>query len=97
MSRSALQSLPNVSAAIERMLIRIGVDQPAQLRNADADDLYARLCEVDGQRHDPCVLDTLSAAVDFANGAPARPWWYYSRLRKAADVSGTAHTSTGGR
>ena len=36
---------------------------------------------MDGQRHDPCLLDTFNAAVDFANGGPARPWWEYSRER----------------
>lgn len=32
---------------------------------------------------DPCVLDTFIAAVDFMHGAPARPWWYYTKERKA--------------
>ncbi len=35
-------------------------------------------------RHDPCLLDTFHAAVDVADGRPARPWWEYSRERKAA-------------
>ena len=40
---------------------------------------------MDGQRHDPCLLDTFVAAVDYANGAPARPWWEYSRERLARE------------
>jgi len=66
------------------MLMRIGIERPEQLRGEDADRLYARVCDAEGQRLDPCLLDTLTAIVDYADGAPARPWWYYSRIRKAA-------------
>ena len=41
-----------------------------------------QLCALDGARHDPCVLDTFSAVVAFANGEPAQPWWIFSRRRK---------------
>jgi hypothetical protein len=93
MSESELRILPNVGPAISRMLQRVGIEHADQLQGADANELYARLCEVDGQRHDPCVLDTFTAVVDFANGAPARPWWYYSRLRKADAESGVRRSS----
>lgn len=42
-----------------------------------------RLCALEGHRLDPCLLDTFVAAVDYAGDAPARPWWEYSRERKA--------------
>jgi hypothetical protein len=83
MSENDLRKLPNVGPALARMLIRLGVEQPEDLRGSDPGQLFHRLCEVDGHRHDPCVLDTLTAIVDYANGAPARPWWFYSRQRKA--------------
>ena len=87
MTEIELQKLPNVGPAVARMLIRIGVETADDLRGKDPDALYGALCEVDGVRHDPCVLDTLTAAVDFANGAPARPWWFYSRERKAREAA----------
>ena len=40
---------------------------------------------------DPSLLDTFVAAVDHANGAPARPWWEYSRERLARE---SAHGGT---
>jgi hypothetical protein len=83
MSENDLRALPNIGPAIARMLMRLGIERPADLRGQTADQLYRRLCDMDGRRHDPCLLDTLVAAVDHANGAPPRPWWYYSRLRKA--------------
>ena len=81
---SALTSIPNVGPAIARKLQRLGVQEPADLRVQDADELFERLCALDGRRHDPCLLDTFHAAVDVADGKPARPWWEYSRERKAA-------------
>jgi hypothetical protein len=72
-----------------RMLIRLGLERAEDLRGQDPAELYRRLYEIDGRRHDPCVLDTLTAVVDFAAGAPARPWWVYSRRRKAGETSGS--------
>ncbi len=83
MSESDLRALPNIGPAMARMLIRIGVEQRDDLRGQHPEKLFHRLCAVDGRRHDPCVLDTFTAVIDFANGAPARPWWEYSRQRKS--------------
>jgi pathogenicity locus Cdd1 protein len=84
MSERELQQLPNVGPAIAKMLLRLGIERPDDLRGQDAEQLFGRLSAIDGRRQDPCVLDTFSAAVDFANGEPAQPWWFYSRRRKAA-------------
>jgi hypothetical protein len=84
MSERELQSLPNVGPAVARLLNRLGLERAADLRGRDPAELFTRLCALDGRRHDPCLLDTLTAVVDFANGGLARPWWYYSRRRKAA-------------
>ena len=83
MSEIDLQALPNVGPAIAGKLIQLGIEQPTDLRGRDAEQLFQRLCELDGRRHDPCLLDTFVAIVAHANGAPPRPWWYYSRQRKA--------------
>jgi hypothetical protein len=83
MSEYELRQLPNIGPALARMLTRLGIERAEDLVGRDPGRLYHRLCELDGRRLDPCVLDTLTAVVDYANGAPARPWWYYSRQRKA--------------
>jgi hypothetical protein len=83
MSTNELQALPNVGPEIAHKLMRLGVERAADLQGQDAERLFQRLCELDGRRHDPCLLDTFTAVVDYANGAPARPWWFYSRQRKA--------------
>jgi hypothetical protein len=83
-SEHDLRGLPNIGRAMARMLTRIGIESAGDLRGQDPELLFDRLCDDHQQRLDPCVLDTLTAVVDYANGAPARPWWYYSRLRKAS-------------
>jgi hypothetical protein len=90
MSEQELRALPNIGPAIATKLMRLGIERPDDLRGKDPEALFRRLCDLDGTRHDPCLLDTFVAAVDRANGAPARPWWYYSRLRK----SGASATAT---
>ncbi|MGZ5131399.1 MAG: helix-hairpin-helix domain-containing protein [Caldimonas sp.] len=78
-----LEQLPNVGPRIAEDLRLIGIERPADLRGKDAWVLYRQLCEKTGERHDPCVLDTLLAATDFMLGAPAAPWWTYTAQRKA--------------
>jgi len=82
-ARSELTAIPNVGPAVARKLRALDVTSADDLRGRDAEELFERLCAQDGRRHDPCLLDTFVAAVDYANGAPARPWWEYSRERKA--------------
>jgi hypothetical protein len=80
---SDLTSIPNVGPAVARKLERLGIAHPDDLRGRDAGELFEELCVLDGQRHDPCLLDTFAAAVAFVGGGPARPWWEFSRERKA--------------
>lgn len=77
------EQLPNVGPALAADLRLMGFKHPAELRGQDALALYRRLCEVSGQRQDPCVLDTFMAITDFMRGAAAAPWWNYTAQRKA--------------
>lgn len=79
---TSLEQLPNVGPAIAADLRSIGVRHPRELASRDAFVLYQQLCAKTGKRQDPCVLDTFMAATDFMRGAPARPWWAYTRKRK---------------
>ena len=79
----SLERIPNIGPALAADLRLLGIKQPQELRGCDAFTLYQQLCKATGQRHDPCVLDTFMAAVDFMQGAPATPWWHYTTQRKA--------------
>jgi hypothetical protein len=78
-----LEQLPNIGPALAADLRLIGIQAPRELKGRDAFVLYQKLNAATGTRHDPCVLDTFMAAVDFMNGAAAAPWWNYTAQRKA--------------
>jgi len=80
---TALEQLPNVGPAMAADLRLLGIHAPQALKGRDGLQLYHALCAATGQRHDPCVLDTLLAVVDFMHGAPPAPWWAYTARRKA--------------
>lgn len=77
-----LSDIPNIGPAMVRDFARLGITTPEELKKHDAYALYQRLCRETGVRQDPCVLDTYLAAIDFLMGAPARPWYYYTKERK---------------
>lgn len=77
-----LTELVNVGPAVARHLGRAGITRVDQLVGRDPVDLFESICEVDGRRHDPCLLDTVMSAVDQAEGRPAQPWWAYTPARK---------------
>ena len=78
-----LLSIPNVGPKVAARLHELGIHRLEDLRGADPDDLFARTEVLSREREDPCLLDTYTAIVDVADGKPARPWWAYSRERKA--------------
>ena len=74
--------IPNVGKAMERDFLLLGLKSTAELKKLDAYALYQTMCKKSGVRQDPCVLDTYIAVIDFMNGAPAHPWFYYTKSRK---------------
>ena len=78
---AAASPVPNVGPATALDLVRLGIFEPKALKKQHADAMYAKLCKIDGVRHDPCVIDVFESLVAYANGAPARPWWFYTPLR----------------
>ena len=74
--------IPNVGGAMERDFLFLGLKSPADVKRLDAYKLYQKMCKKSGVRQDPCVLDTYIAVIDFMNGAPAKPWFYYTKDRK---------------
>ncbi len=76
------QDIPNIGPAMVRDFSVLGLQKPTDLINKDPLTLYKKICKISGKRQDPCVLDTYIAAIDFMNGAPARPWFFYTKKRK---------------
>ena len=74
--------IPNVGPRMADDFKILGMKTPADLKNQDALKMYRKIEKITGHKHDPCVLDTYMAVIDFANGAEARPWWHYTSRRK---------------
>ncbi len=83
LSIQKLTDIPNIGPAMADDFRLLGIISPEQLKQQNGYDLYNKLCRKTKTRHDPCVIDTFLAAVDFMNGAPKRPWWHYTKQRKA--------------
>ncbi len=77
-----LKDIPNIGPAMIEDFALLGIHAPSDLQKSDGLTMYKTLCRKTGVTHDPCVLDTFLAAVDFMNGAPAKPWWDYTEKRK---------------
>jgi len=60
-----LEGIPNVGPAVAADLRQLGIKSPCELPGRDPYALYDELCRITGQRHDPCLLDTIIAAVRF--------------------------------
>ena len=78
-----LTDIPNIGPRIADDFRLLRILKPSDLKGKDPVRLYERLNQVTGQRHDPCVLDTFMAAVEFMNGGPAKPWWAFTDQRKS--------------
>ena len=79
-----LTDLPNIGRAGAEDLRLIGVDEPSQLVGLCPFEMYEKLCEKTGTRHDPCVIDVFISITRFMNGESPRPWWEFTEIRKLA-------------
>ena len=77
-----LQQIMNIGPSIADDLNRIGIRRPQQLCRRDPWRLFLKLCQNDGIKYDPCVLDVFISAVDFMDGNRPQPWWNYTARRK---------------
>ena len=80
--KSDLFRLPNIGPATLEDLTRLGITSIEELKRRDPQELYDRICSIDGTKHDICVLDVFTAVIDNAKTGEAKPWWEYSRLRR---------------
>ncbi len=79
---TALLEIPNVGPATVDNLCLLGITQPGHLIGRDPYQMYDRLCQISGERHDPCVIDVFISAVRFMEGAQPKKWWHYTAERK---------------
>lgn len=84
-----LTDLPNVGKAMADDLRMLGFHAPEQVAGENPFEMYERLCQETGQRHDPCVIDVFMSITEFLKGKPPRPWWEFTEIRKRAVGGGS--------
>ncbi|MDC8772100.1 helix-hairpin-helix domain-containing protein [Roseateles albus] len=77
-----LTDLPNIGKAGAADLELLGIQAPEQLMGRCPFEMYAALCEITGQLHDPCVIDVFISVTRFVSGEAAKPWWDFTQERK---------------
>ncbi len=81
-----LKELDGIGPKMLKDFELLGIANIDQLKKQSGRKMYDRLCELTGQRQDPCVLDVFVCAVAQAKDpnlpAEQRNWWYWSRVRK---------------
>jgi hypothetical protein len=74
-----LQNIPGVGPSLECDLMELGFKRVSQLRNADPEKMYEKLCNLRGVHMDRCVLYVFRCAVYFASNTVHNPellkWW----------------------
>ena len=74
-----LKTIPGVGPSIETALVDLGFSSVAGLCGLNGDDLYDDLCQLRGERIDPCVKYVFRCAVYFASNEVHDPallqWW----------------------
>lgn len=84
-----LLSLKNVGKATLRDLKLLEITSIKQLSESDPDDLYIRLQQITGTKHDPCAWDVFAAIIHEARTGEKMPWWQWTPERKKRQQSGT--------
>lgn len=81
----AFQQLGSVGPATAADFLLLGFRAIAELRGQDPIALYGRICELTGERHDPCVEDAFRCAIAQAEHADLpddlRQWFRWTPLR----------------
>ena len=79
---SRFRDIPNIGPAIEKHLIALGLNKPAELAGKDPYQMYKDLCAITQKRQDPCVIDAFISAVRYMEGGPVKKWWEFTAERK---------------
>jgi len=79
--KSALLTLKNVGPATLHDLNLLGIEHIEQLKDKNPDELYERIQQITGTKHDPCVWDVFAAIIHEAKTGEKLPWWRWSRVK----------------
>jgi len=74
-----LRVIPGIGKSLAEDLFDLGYREVSELKGADPQSMFERLCRLRSSRQDPCVLYTFRCAVYFAETERPDPellkWW----------------------
>lgn len=79
---SPLAKLRNVGPATLKDLEILGITSLEHLAQSDPTELYMRLQEITGIKHDPCVWDVFAAIIHEAKTGQKTNWWAWTPVCK---------------
>jgi hypothetical protein len=86
MERLELQDIPGVGPSLEQDLIDLGYRRIPQLRCANPEKMYDKLCALRGEHIDRCVLYVFRCAVYYAGNSVHDPellkWWNWKDAKQ---------------
>ena len=95
MNLDPLQEIPGVGPSISAVLRALGIERVADLERRDPEQLYQRLCVLQGEPVDRCVLYVFRCAVYYATEERHDPelllWWSWKNR------TGLGERGNGGR
>jgi hypothetical protein len=82
-----LQSIPGVGPRLAQAMEEVGYHHVSQLRDADPERMYEKLCARRGEHIDRCVLYVFRCAVYYARHSVHDPqrlkWWMWKDTKAA--------------
>ncbi len=72
--KDALETIPGVGPRTAEDLHALGIDRVEDLVGRNPEELFARLCALEGGHSDRCNLYVYRCAVYFAEGGRERKW-----------------------
>lgn len=78
-SASELLEIPGVGPRVAAYFTSAGIERVADLRGADPDEIYQRMCMAHGRMLDRCLLYVVRCAVYYVSTPRPKPelleWW----------------------
>lgn len=85
-----LIEIPGIGKILKKDLIFLGFNYVEDLKDADPQKMFDRLCKFKNSRQDPCVLYTFHCAVYYASNKNHDPellrWWNWKNVFSTSDV-----------
>jgi len=86
MNKKTFQDIPGVGPSISEDLKMLGYSKTKDLKGEDPQNMYDRLCEIQGKHLDRCLLYVFHCAVYYASNENHDPellkWWNWKKVLK---------------